>query len=367
MRMETLGVSEVTVYRHLRSGKLPSFRLGGSIRVLEADLEAFVEEGKRRSVEKGRGHGLASLEMSFGQKMSAWFEITRPFSWTASVVPVLLGGAIAWNEGHWGSFDYFLFFFALLGALLLQIGTNVINELFDVRNEVDTLGSPRASVILLQGRLRQGEAYLGGMLIFGLATLIGAYFITIRWYPIFLIGAVGVLAGYFYTAPPLHLKYRAPGVPLVFFTMGPLMVLGTYYVMTGMFTLQAFVASLCVGILVAAILHSNDVRDVEDDRGAGFKTLSILIGQGAGGRLYTVMILSAYVLLLVLASLAILPLWSLVALLTAPLAVKAVVIMERGLRHGTYYLTTIDRTSAQIHMFFGVLLSAGFVVQGAVS
>src|SRR3954447_10906912 len=101
-------------------------------------------------------------------KAATWLEIGRPFSWTASVVPVLVGSALAWHDG---AFSLPLFLLVLLASIALQAGTNVINELYDVKNHVDTLESPRASRALVEGRFTGRGGRWGGL---GLVGLVGA-------------------------------------------------------------------------------------------------------------------------------------------------------------------------------------------------
>ena len=108
-------------------------------------------------------------------KAAAWLEIGRPFSWTASVVPVLVGSALAWKDG---AFSWPIFLVVLLASVALQAGTNVINELYDVKNRVDTLESPRASRALVEGRLTEREAFWGGLALFGFVALVGLWLVN---------------------------------------------------------------------------------------------------------------------------------------------------------------------------------------------
>src|SRR5579875_1152169 len=171
-----------------------------------------------------------------GRKLAAWWEIARPFSWTASIVPVLVGSALAWRDG---AFSFGLFLVVLFASVVLQSGTNVINELYDVRNRVDTIESPRASRAIVEGRLSEQEAFWGGLALFGVVAVVGRGLVALRGWPMLVLGVVGMLGGYFYTAPPFQYKYRALGVPLVFLLMGPLMVIGAYYALTGTYSHQA--------------------------------------------------------------------------------------------------------------------------------
>ena len=297
-----------------------------------------------------------------GRKLAAWWEIARPFSWTASIVPVLVGSALAWRDG---AFSFGLFLVVLFASVVLQSGTNVINELYDVRNRVDTIESPRASRAIVEGRLSEQEAFWGGLALFGVVAVVGLGLVALRGWPMLVLGVVSMLGGYFYTAPPFQYKYRALGVPLVFLLMGPLMVIGAYYALTGTYSHQALLASLPVGILVAAILQANDVRDVYDDARTGFQTLSTLVGQVTAAHVYIGMLVSAYIVVLVLAAARVLPVWSLLTLLLLPLCLGAVRTMEAGV-HGTgaaAQLARIDQATAQIHLLFGLLLALAFVIQ----
>ena len=103
----------------------------------------------------------------------------------------------------------------MLGGVLLHSGTNIINEIYDVRKGIDTIVSPRASHALLKARLTERQAFVAAFTAFGLAILVGIYLIALRGPAIIGLGALGLLGGYFYTAPPFEYKYRALGVPIV--------------------------------------------------------------------------------------------------------------------------------------------------------
>src|SRR5439155_22276210 len=120
-----------------------------------------------------------------------------------------------------------------------NIGTNVLNEIYDVRKGVDTITTPRASHALLKGRMSEKEAFVMVGITGLLAAAIGLWLIYERGWPILVLGILGLLGGYGYTAPPLQYKFKALGVPLVFVLMGPLMVVGAYYAITGDFSWQA--------------------------------------------------------------------------------------------------------------------------------
>ena len=170
------------------------------------------------------------------RRAGAIYEILRPFAFTASVIPVLAGAALAWVNELW---NWPPFVASVLGAVLLHAGTNVVNEIYDVRKGIDTITSPRASHAIVKGRISERAALAFAGSAFALAVVVGAYLAWLRGPAIVVLGVLGLVGGYGYTAPPLQYKYHALGVPLVFLLMGPLMVEGAYYAVTGTWSLTA--------------------------------------------------------------------------------------------------------------------------------
>lgn len=287
------------------------------------------------------------------------WEIARPFALTASFVPVSAGAALAAVHGR-GSWPPFLA--ALLAAILLQVGTNVINEIYDVRKGIDSITSPRASLAIVKGRVRERTAFVFAAVCFLLAAVVGAWLIYERGWVIAAFGAVGLIAGAGYTAPPLQYKYRALGVPLVFILMGPFMVEGAYYAVAGRFSGDALVLSVPVGLLVAAILHGNEWRDIGEDARAGISTFSIRFGRGTASVAYLSLVVGAYLALAVGVMLEAVPSYALLAMLSLPLLVRAVRSYELGARGDQREIAMIDLQTAQLHAAFGILLTAGLLM-----
>ncbi|TMG34109.1 MAG: LLM class flavin-dependent oxidoreductase [Chloroflexi bacterium] len=272
-----------------------------------------------------------TLAQSARDRIGAWYEIARPFSFTASTVPVAAGGAVA---AFTGLFDWTLFLVALVGGVCLHIGTNVTNEIYDVRKGVDTIVSPRAS----------------------------AYLVSVRGWPIVALGLAGLIGGYTYTAPPFQYKFGSFGIPLVFLLMGPLMVVGSYYAITGEFDWRAVAVSLPVGFLVAAILHGNEWRDISEDARAGARTFSVRMGRSAAHWLYVALVVGAYLALSAGVAVGLLPTWTLLAMLSLPLLVRQIRSSELGATGQQRAIAMIDLETAQLHAAFGYLLVAGLVI-----
>lgn len=291
-----------------------------------------------------------------GRHMAALWEVTRPFSLTASAVPVAAGIALAAGSGP---VRWTLAAAALAAAVLLQVGTNVVNEVYDVRGGVDSITSPRASLAVLKGRLSEHQALAYAVTALALAVGLGGWLIAARGWPVTLLGIAGLLGGVGYTAPPLRLKYRALGLPVVFILMGPVMVEGSYYVVTGRLDLAGFVVSLPIGCLVTAILHGNEWRDIADDARVGVSTLAIKIGGRRAYFAYLGLVLGAYLALVCEVLAGAVPTDAIAAALSLPLLVRVVLAAALGARGERRPLTTIDLSTAQLHALFGALLVAG--------
>jgi 1,4-dihydroxy-2-naphthoate octaprenyltransferase len=300
-----------------------------------------------------------SVTERIGRRLAAWYEVIRPFSFTASTVPVAAAGVLAALNNM---FNWPLFLAALFGSVLLHIGTNITNEIYDVRKGVDTITSPGASHALLKGRVSEREAFVLVGVAFLLAALCGVYLILERGWPILALGVLGLIAGWGYTAPPLEYKYRALGIPLVFTLMGPLMVIGTYYAVTGTWSLQALALSVPVGLLVAAILHGNEWRDITDDARAGMSTLSVRFGRRAAYYGYISLVVGAYLALAVAVLFGWLPTATLLAMLSLPLLVRAIRASELGMAGQQRAIAMIDLETAQLHAAFGYLMVLGLLL-----
>ena len=305
-----------------------------------------------------------SATASLRDRIGAYWEIARPFSFTASTVPIAVGGALAAVEGR---FDWTLFLVSLVAGVLLHIGTNVTNEIYDVRKGVDTIVSPRASHAIVKGRITDREAYVMAVAAFALAFVLGLYLVSVRGWPVVALGLAGLIGGYTYTAPPFQYKFSPYGIPLVFMLMGPLMVVGSYFVITGTIDWSALAISIPVGFLVAAILHGNEWRDISEDARAGARTFSVRMGRQAAHWLYLALVVGAYIALTVAVLAGLLPTWTLLAILSLPLLVRQIRSAEFGASGQQRAIAMIDLQTAQLHAAFGYLMVAGLIIAAAIA
>ncbi len=282
----------------------------------------------------------------------------RPRTLPAAVAPVLVGTALAWTGG---TFKVLTFFAALVGALFIQVGTNLSNDSSDARRGADTedrLGPVRVTA---GGLVPPRQVLIATYVAFGVAVLAGTYLIATAGWELLLVGAASILAGVLYTGGPRPYGYEGLGEVFVFLFFGVVAVAGSFYAQTEQLAWEAFMLAVPVGLLAAAILVVNNVRDLETDRRAGKRTLAVRLGrQGARG-LYGGMLAGAF---------ATAPLawlfggdglvaWLLLPWLALPLAIPVAKIVRE--RTDGPALNGALAGTGRLQLVFCVLLSAGIL------
>ncbi len=290
--------------------------------------------------------------------VAAWIRAFRAFSFTASVTPVLIGTALAWRDG---CFSVPRFALVLFGAIAIHIGTNLINDYYDHINGIDSAGAMGSSGVIQEGLLTPDEVWWGGITAFVVGAVAGLVLVHLCGWPILAIGLASVAAGYFYTASPIALGYLALGELTVFIFMGPVIVVSTYYVMVLHFGWTPFIASLPVGLLVAAILHANNLRDIQLDRQFHKLTLANLFDRRAANAEMIALVWGAYIVTIAATLVGALP-WP--VLLTVLTAGRARSELETIKRNEPATLHTAVLRAAQLHFEFGILLLFGIVASG---
>ncbi|MDP9136486.1 MAG: 1,4-dihydroxy-2-naphthoate polyprenyltransferase [Actinomycetota bacterium] len=282
----------------------------------------------------------------------------RPRTLPAAVAPVLVGTALAATEG---TFRWLTFVAAMLGALFIQVGTNLSNDYSDARRGADTedrLGPVRVTA---GGLVPPRQVLVATYVAFGVAVLAGVYLIATVGWELLLVGAASILAGVLYTGGPRPYGYEGLGEVFVFLFFGVVAVTGSYFAQTEQLTWEAFVLAVPVGLLAAAILVVNNVRDLETDRRAGKRTLAVRLGRGRARALYAAMVYGAFVAALLpwLLGSDELSAWLGLAVLALPLAVPVVAIV-RSRTDGPSLNGALARTG-MLQLVFCALLSAGIL------
>lgn len=288
--------------------------------------------------------------------LAAWVMACRPATLTAATAPVLVGTAVAFHTGHWRADAAAA---ALLGALLLQVGSNLANDAFDFEKGSDTnerLGPPRTAQM---GLLTPDQLRRGMWLVFALATLAGSYLTWIAGPAVVAIGLVSIVSAIAYTAGPFPLGYNGLGDLFVMIFFGFMAVCGTTFVQAGSVPPLAWLTALPVGALATTILVVNNVRDLPTDVKSGKRTLPVRFGRTAG--------VAEYALLLVLAYSVPIALWLsgqfrpfiALPLLTLPISIA----LFQKLRHRSgHALNAVLVASARVLFLFGVLFAIGIAV-----
>jgi 1,4-dihydroxy-2-naphthoate octaprenyltransferase len=272
------------------------------------------------------------------------------------VIPVLVGTAIAAEqEFHWD-----LFLLALVGSVAIHAGTNLVNDYFDHVKGTDSADSLGPSGVIQRGLLTPRQVLTGGIVAFAIGAAIGLILTARVGWPVLALGIASVLAGYFYTASPFSLAYRGLGEVVVFIFMGPVIVMGAYYVQTEAWSWTAFWASIPVALLVAAILHANNLRDIESDRRNGKWTLAALAGRPLADYELALLTLAGYGVVIAMAIAGAAPWPVLLTLLTLPMAVS--LVRTASVTTSARGLNGVLARTAGLHMMFGALLALGFAV-----
>lgn len=288
--------------------------------------------------------------------LQKWWLAIRPKTLPAAASGVVTGSALAWMD-H--SFQILPACAALGVALLLQMGSNVANDVYDFERGADT-SERHGPLRVTQAGLLSPSQMKGGMwVIFGLAAVIGLYLAYGRGWLILLLGLAAIISAYAYTGGPFPLSYYALGDLFVFVFFGVMCVAGTYYVQTGSVGAAAWWMSIPIGLLITDILVVNNLRDLEHDRQARKHTLAVLIGEKWTRIQYVSFMVISYLLPPVLVWFGILPGLTLLTWLSLPLAwgTTRTVVSQRGSSLNSGLARTGQTALAFSLLFFiGILL-----------
>jgi 1,4-dihydroxy-2-naphthoate octaprenyltransferase len=286
-----------------------------------------------------------------------WFRLARPFSLTASAVPVIFGTALALRDGAfaWGPFLAMFF-----GSLLIQAATNMFNEFYDEQRGLDTATTVGIAGSIVRGRVHARAVLLGALFCYTLALFLGVYLIAVGGWPILVLGCLSALGGYLYSAGPRPIAYTPASEAAVFLFMGVLIVVIAYAVQAGDFPLYVPLAALPIGGPVAAILLANNIRDMRSDRRGGRRTLPIVLGREVGVLIYRALLLEAYVAVGALMAFRAVPLECAVVLLSATPAIR--LWRDIGTNMTPERLDPVVKRTAGLHLVFGLLYTAGVLL-----
>ncbi len=311
------------------------------------------------------------------KKVKVWIQASRALYTITVLLPCCIGALMAWYEG--ATFRWGVLALTLVAMMFANIGTNFVNDFHDWKSGVDKLDEGRiykkGAEVLYDNPLAESGSVDGFALYFfspttilisalvslGITAAIGLYFVFAVEWRVLILGIIGIVGGYFYTAPPIQLGYRGFGDLVCFLGCGPLPVLGTYLLFTHTITPAAVLASVVVGLLVTAILYIGNVPDAEADKQVGKKTVSVVLGRQAVKVLAPLYYTVAFGLLVLGVVLGLFPAWALLACLTLPIVYRIVKVTRQYYNDVPSFAPSIMMT-VQTFAISTVLLGVGLVL-----
>ena len=286
------------------------------------------------------------------------FLATRPWSFTMTFSSVTIGTLLAYLLT--GSFNPLLYLVVFLGMIAFHAATNLINDFYDVKHGVDRMGAPTTRYRphpVAAGAESPGTIRLWAAAFYAFTLIVGAYLSLLSGPWVLVLVGIGVVGSFLYTADPVILKARGLGEITVFLMWGPLIPLGAYLVQTGGLSSAPVILATPIGILVALVILANNIRDIDYDGSVGMKTLPVMLGKAKGSALYGALLLITYLFVPVAIVAGLLPIWSLIVMLTVPEAV--------GLSRmfGEQIPDNADPRTAALALKFSLLYMASLIIQ----
>ena len=275
------------------------------------------------------------------------------------MAPVLVGSALAATDG---AIDWLLFALALSGSVAIQIGTNLTDEYADHRKHGGAGKFLAPHKVIQRGLLSERAVGAGMAVAFGYGAVAGLVIVSQTGWPILAVGLASVAAAYLYAGGPRPLGALGIGEPVVFVFMGPLMVMASYFVQRESITAASFYVSLPVALIVTAILHCNNLRDIAEDREAGKRSIAAALGIARSRWLYAALLAGAYLAVLLIVVTGVVGWWALIGLAPLPWAADAVRKLFAAEERPA--MNRLLVRSAQLHGWTGLALAAGVSLSG---
>ena len=293
-----------------------------------------------------------------------WITAVRPQFFTAAIIPIALGAAVARHDT--GFFSWGLFWLTLIGGVFIHGGLNFTNDYYDFKTGNDVINKTPTpfsggSRFLREGILKPGQVQAAGLICFAAGSAIGLYLNYIcGGYTILLIGIVGVFIAYFYNADPLKIGYTRLSEVTTGFGFGTLMVLGAYYVQARKLSWEAFFASIPIAILIALVQFINQFPDYEADKAARKNNTVVMAGKVKAVGYYKFFLISVYVIVLAGMAAKVFPFTAVITFVTLPAALKA---MKVACAHFDKIkeLLPANALTIAIHVSFGVLFTFAYL------
>jgi 1,4-dihydroxy-2-naphthoate octaprenyltransferase len=301
--------------------------------------------------------------------VKTWILATRPQFFTATIVPVLLGSVIAWS-GHSG-FNWLYFLLALIGALFIHAGLDLVNDYYDHTSGNDEINLfPTAfnggSRFIQNNILTPNQVLRGGLLCFVLGIAVGIYLNhKLPGNAILYIGVIGVFLAFFYTADPFRIGYSGFGELTVGIGFGPVMVIGAYYVQARTLDWLPLLASVPIGILIGLVLYINAFPDYDADKAVNKRTTVVRLGKKRAIRIYYMLLRFVYLWVILGVISRVFPIYSLAVFLTVPLYLKAIRVAKTNYEN-VHKLLPVNTVTIGLHLIIGFILAMSYLIEKVV-
>jgi 1,4-dihydroxy-2-naphthoate octaprenyltransferase len=290
----------------------------------------------------------------------AWMLAIRPRTLPAAAAGVVMGAALSWRDSV---FRLDAALVCLFTALLLQIGSNLANDVFDFERGTDTAERLGPTRVTQAGILSPGEVKIGMAVVFVLAALLGLYLVWLGGWVIIVLGIAAIISAIAYTGGPFPIGYYGLGDVFVFIFFGLASVAGTYYIQAGFVTPAVWWMTIPPGMIITAILVVNNLRDLENDRKAGKHTMAVRLGEQGTKIQYLICMAIAYLVLIPVIDLTLIPWTTLLAWLSLPIAYQAtkIVLTQKGRP-----LNMALAKTGQTALVFSLLFAIGLIVNSLI-
>lgn len=368
-KSKTVTSSQVVAAPSVQAEEVPTIPMS-SLQTLNA-LQPEVSVASAQTVRRPAPLVVQPSEYrrGIGEALQIWWDGVRPAYLPLSIMPVLLGTILAWTQSittktPFGHLRFTHFVATLLAVVLLQIGAQLINDYYDYVRGIDTSNAFGPGGLIQQGFVKPTRVLTPGIVALCLGTLIGAVVALSGGMYVLLFGVIGVVCAYFYSATARSLSSSALGEVVSFLIFGPLITLGTYLVQINTPSRSQLISvllySIALGLFATAIIHGNNMRDVESDEQAHKHTLATLLGMRMSRTLFFLLILGAYIIVIALGIPRNAPHLTLITLWTLPLLLVTLTGMQRADLPASLHL--VMRQALKLETYFTLLLIVALII-----
>lgn len=291
-------------------------------------------------------------------KLKEYFKCSRPHSFPAAIAPILIGTTFSlFYEEKFNFINFLLFFIA---CIFIQAATNLFNEYYDYKRGLDKVDSLGISGSIVKNKLSAKEVFSGAMFLYTVAFFIGIILSSLTSYNLLLVGILCMIVGYLYTGGKYPIAYSPFGEVFSGFFMGTVIVGIAFYIQTMYINWAVIIVSIPILLLIASILLANNIRDNENDKLSGRRTLAIILGKKKSIYFLSILIFLAQLLSLIFISLGYGSFFNLITLITIPLSLK--IIKGFKINNKKETMAPFMVLTAKLTILYGISMSCSFLL-----